>query len=132
MAMSTWTPPSPLRRSTHSPSTGICPASDMPRVVKKATIAAGEPRRSASRLTLAMQPGRVQHEMRLGRPRSGEAPELRLHVGGGRAVREHVEHESSAAGQGEAADAVGAAGLHDQAHLRIGPEDVAEPDVPPR
>ena len=48
IAMSTWTPSSPLTRSTQGPSTGVSPSSAMPRVVKKA-MAAG--RSSTTTLT---------------------------------------------------------------------------------
>ena len=48
MMMSTWTPSSPLIRSTQGPSIGISPSSAMPRVVKKA-MAAG--RSSTTTLT---------------------------------------------------------------------------------
>src|SRR6202011_3073257 len=40
ITMSTWTPSSPLTRSTHRPSTGASPSSVMPSVVKKAIAAA--------------------------------------------------------------------------------------------
>src|ERR1700704_7079940 len=40
MAMSTWTPSSPLTRSTHGPSTGASPSTVMPSAVKKAIAAA--------------------------------------------------------------------------------------------
>src|SRR3989454_1019720 len=40
ITMSTWTPSSPLTRSTHGPSTGASPSSVMPSAVKKAIAAA--------------------------------------------------------------------------------------------
>jgi hypothetical protein len=48
VAVRAWTPSSPQRRSTQGPPTGCSPASDMPRVVKKA-MAAG--RSSTTTLT---------------------------------------------------------------------------------
>src|ERR1051325_3980145 len=66
MAMSTWTPSSPQRRSTHGPSTGASPSSAMPRAVKKA-MAAG--RLSTTTLTwsillMVMSESLRRHERR--------------------------------------------------------------------